>query len=171
MRGISEEYAKLNSALHETNPAYGTSSGKWVAHVRALIQAFGCRSALDYGAGKGLLAREIPMIRNYDPAVDEWSGEPEPADLVVCTDVLEHVEPEYLDEVLDHLAELAQKIVFLTVATRPAQKVLADGRNAHLIVEPAEWWMPKLMSRFRVREFRDGGGEFVVIAEARHGNH
>lgn len=168
---ISPEYIQLNKKLHETNQAYGTSSGKWVGHVRGIIQAFGCMSALDYGAGRGLLGKEIPMIRNYDPAVDEWSGEPEAADLVVCTDVLEHVEPEYLHEVLDHLAELTRKVAFLTVATRPAQKVLADGRNAHLIVEDAEWWLPQIMERFKVREFRDGGPEFLIIAEARHGNH
>lgn len=171
MRGISAEYARLNSALHESNPAYGTSSSKWADHVRMLAQAFGCASILDYGAGKGLLSQAIPMVKNYDPAIDEWAGEPEPSDMVVCTDVLEYVEPEYLHEVLDHLAELTRKVAFLTVATRPAQKVLADGRNAHLIVEDAEWWLPQIMERFKVREFRDGGGEFLVIAEAKHGNH
>jgi hypothetical protein len=168
MRGISAEYAKLNSALHETNPAYGTSSSKWVEHVRMLAQAFGCRSILDYGAGKGLLAREIPLVVNYDPAIQEWAAAPKPSDLVVCTDVLEHVEPEYLNEVLDHLSELTRNVIFLTVATRPARKILEDGRNAHLIVEQSEWWLPRIMERFRVREFRDGPGEFLVIAEPRH---
>jgi hypothetical protein len=77
-------------------------------------------------------------------------------------------EPEYLNEVLDHLSELTRKVIFLTVATRPAQKILEDGRNAHLIVEQSEWWFPRIMERFRVREFRDGPGEFLVIAEPRH---
>jgi hypothetical protein len=168
MRGISAEYAKLNSALHEVDADYGTSSNRWIDHVRMLAQVFGCASILDYGAGKGLLSKAIPLVRNYDPAIDDWSGEPEPADLVVCTDVLEHVEPEHLHEVLDHLAELTCKVIFLSVATRPAKKKLADGRNAHLIVEEAEWWIPQIMERFRMREFRDGGPEFLIIAEPRN---
>jgi hypothetical protein len=35
-------------------------------------------------------------------------------------------------------------------------------------VEGAEWWLPQIMERFKIRQFRDGGGEFLVIAEARH---
>jgi hypothetical protein len=71
-----------------------------------------------------------------------------PADVVVCNDVLEHVEPEHLDEVLKHMASLAKKAIVLTVATVPAVKTLADGRNAHLIVENARWWYTKLEPYF-----------------------
>jgi hypothetical protein len=67
------------------------------------------------------------------------------ADLVVCTDVLEHVEPELLDTVLRHLRSLARKAVFVVIATRPSNKTLSDGRNAHLIVETAEWWIAHLI--------------------------
>ncbi len=32
-------------------------------------------------------------------------------------------------------------------------KVLPDGRNAHLIQQPAEWWMPKILKRFELVTF------------------
>ena len=48
-------------------------------------------------------------------------------------ELMEHIEPECLEEVLDNLQWLSLKAVFLVIATRPAKKMLADGRNAHLI--------------------------------------
>ena len=68
--------------------------------------------------------------------------------MVVCIDVLEHIEPECLDDVLDDLQRLVIKYGFFTIHTGPAQKVLPDGRNAHLTQEPLSWWNEKLESRF-----------------------
>jgi hypothetical protein len=72
---------------------------------------------------------------------------------VVCTDVLEHIEPELIDNVLDHLKDLTRKVAFLAIATRPARKNLADGRNAHLIIQPSSWWLAKLFYRFNIVSF------------------
>jgi hypothetical protein len=68
--------------------------------------------------------------------------------MVACIDVLEHIEPDLLDNVLDHLASLTELVLLATVHTGPASKVLSDGRNAHLIQQPMEWWLPKFMSRW-----------------------
>ena len=46
--------------------------------------------------------------RPYDPAFPEY-GEPRGADLVCCIDVLEHIEPDLLDNVLDDLARITLK--------------------------------------------------------------
>ena len=81
----------------------------------------------------------------------------------MCSDVLEHIEPELLENVLDDLCGLSQKAVYLCVATRPAKKILSDGRNAHLIVEDESWWLPKLMERWKMLSFQDAGGEFVFV--------
>jgi len=32
-------------------------------------------------------------------------------------------------------------------------KVLPDGRNAHLIQQPAGWWLPKILERFELVTF------------------
>jgi hypothetical protein len=32
------------------------------------------------------------------------------------------------------------------IAVRPSNKTLSDGRNAHLILEPSDWWLRQLQS-------------------------
>jgi 2-polyprenyl-3-methyl-5-hydroxy-6-metoxy-1,4-benzoquinol methylase len=163
---ISDEYRALNAELHK-RAEFGISGAKWALIVATLANHFGCDSILDYGCGRGtlkraLLARGVTQsIAEYDPAIPEKAELPEPADLVVCGDVLEHIEPDCLDAVLDHLRELTRRVAFLVVATRPAKKILADGRNAHLIVENARWWAPRLMARWHMWELHSSSpGEF-----------
>lgn len=167
MQLISEEYRSLNTDLH-SNPAYGVSSVRHVGMVCSIAQKFETQDILDYGCGKSMLARNIPFnIQEYDPAIKEHAEEPKPADIVVCTDVLEHIEPELLDNVLKHLKKLTKKAGFFTVATRPAKKILADGRNAHLIVQPAAWWEEKLKKLFNIVKFvtDDEKKECLVFVE------
>lgn len=164
---ISATYRALNSQLHAERADYGAGQGtsQWYQTIVGLAQSMRAKTILDYGCGKGALGRALAhmLVQNYDPAIEGLDGEPSPADLVVSLDVLEHVEPECLDEVLDHIQRLATKGVFLTVATRPAKKTLADGRNAHLIQNNYEWWLPKLLSRWEMRNFAGQEGEFCFI--------
>ena len=45
----------------------------------------------------------------YDPAVDEWESKPdEPADILSCLDVLEHIEVSSIDEVLNDIHKLTR---------------------------------------------------------------
>lgn len=163
---ITPEYAELNRRLHATG-RFGMSGGRWAAPVLALCQQLGTRDVLDYGCGQRTLEKSLPFpIRNYDPCVPGLDAPPEPADIVVCTDVLEHVEPDCIDEVLDDLRRVTRDAGLFLVATRPAENVLADGRNAHLIQEPKSWWLPRIERRFRVSQVRDLPGEFAVIVRA-----
>lgn len=165
---ISEDYRSLNQKLHASNDQYGTSGKKWAKTIHQLAVSMQTMDILDYGCGKSTLAINLPFkIQQYDPAVPKFSAKPHPSDIVVCTDVLEHIEPENLDEVLNDLAGLTRKVAFLTVATRPAKKTLEDGRNAHLIQEGVEWWLPKLWQRFTIRNLQVEDGEFVLVAEAK----
>lgn len=161
---ISENYRAQNAALHKENPHYGTSGQKNAAQVTALAMSLQTRDILDYGCGKSTLANSLPFkIKQYDPAIPKYSALPEPADLVVCTDVLEHIEPEFLGDVLDHLQSLVKMRGFFVIATRPARKALPDGRNAHLIVEGARWWLNALWDKFNVLGFQDRGEEIFVM--------
>jgi hypothetical protein len=171
---ISDEYRALNAQLHRDRPDYGTSGHKWADAVMMLAKERGANTVLDYGCGKRTLRGALPLLNErdfrlyeYDPAIPGLDAAPSPADLVVCTDVLEHIEADCLNAVLDDLRRCTRKVAFLEIATRPAVKTLADGRNAHLIVEPPEWWLPKLDARWSSVGVFAGSGSFVYIGVPR----
>ena len=117
---------------------------------------------------KHLKADHKVTYQAYDPGVPRFCKEPLPAELVCCIDVLEHVEPEHLDGVLDDLERLCEGIVFLSFFTGPALKTLSDGRNAHLIQQPMQWWLPKFWSRWDIQTVQIGAeGTYFVIGYAR----
>lgn len=166
---ITDSYRKLNSDLH-AGGNYGRHGDKWAAHVEQLVQQYDAATVLDYGCGQGSLARALgEIVSEYDPAISEKASPPLPADLVVCTDVLEHIEPDCLEDVLDDLRALTRKACFVVIATRPAQKFLADGRNAHLIVEPTDFWHKQLTMRFRMVSIDPMTGEFAAVLEPLRG--
>lgn len=161
---ITEHYARLNRQLHLERPDYGTSGEKWAEMVVKLANKMGTRSILDYGSGKGTLASALNLpISEYDPCIPGKEESPRKHDLVVCTDVLEHIEIECLNDVLDDLKRCTGHKAFLVVATRPAKKTLPDGRNTHLIQRSARWWLEQLLLRWDLEAFQDFGGEFLAI--------
>lgn len=156
--------------MHERYASYGSKGVQWAAYVEALIQEEGHRAVLDYGSGKGSLAEAIarsgvPVVE-YDPAIAGKETAPEAADLVVCLDVLEHVEPELFDNVLSDLARLTKRKIFFDICTEPAKKVLADGRNAHLIVQPAAWWKEQLSRVFDIVYWTERKDNRFLFGEA-----
>jgi hypothetical protein len=156
---ITEEYRRMQQELHK-NSGYGQASLDLAPLVAEVIRRDRVQEMLDYGAGKGRLGEELewlvpwPLrIHRYDPAVPQWSATPEPSAFVACIDVLEHIEPHLLADVLDDLQRVTAGRGLFTVATGPAMKKLADGRNAHLIQQPARWWLPQFLSRFELLSF------------------
>lgn len=148
---ISPEFRDLNAKLHEERLDYGVSGGRHAEMIVKLRSVLKAESVLDYGAGKGYLAKALPFpIWEYDPAIPEKSESPRPADLVVCTDVLEHVEPDRLVYVLGDIARCTKKVGYLVIHTGPAKKCYADGRNTHLIQQGLVWWRKKLSKHFTV---------------------
>lgn len=164
---ISEAYRKQNIELHAASEIYGANNAKYAHAVMKLLQTSQSTTVLDYGCGKGALVRALQAngvpAKGYDPAVAEFSSQPEPADLVICTDVLEHVEPEYLEGVLIDLDRLTKKAIYLIVATTPAWKTLPDGRNAHLIQKSSTEWLYDLLPRFTLSEFMEGKRGFAAV--------
>lgn len=168
---ITEEYLQQQRQLHE-NPKYGTASFGFAPLVADLIRQSGAKSVSDYGAGKKNLQvglnnlRVYPEYKPYDPAFPEY-GSPKPADLVCCIDVLEHIEPQLLENVLDDLASIVQKVGFFSIHMTPAGKILPDGRNAHLIQQPTSWWLPRICRYFDIIQLQQhsvgGGMGFWII--------
>ena len=86
--------------------------------------------------------------------------------------MLEHVEPECVEDVLDHLQSVTRVALFAVISTRPAKKILADGRNAHLLVKDWEWWQYRLSARFELMNPIENHKEFqIVLLPKRQGNN
>jgi len=159
---ISPEYLALNAELHKRKAKYGGKGHDWLARVVQYVTAAKAKTYLDYGCGKGTLADAMQenfaltflpnkeAIFRYDPVTAP--DEPPACDFVTCCDVLEHIEPKYLDNVLEDLAAKIKVQGLLVISQRLANKTLADGRNAHLIVKPTPWWMERLGKYFDVVE-------------------
>lgn len=157
------QYEALQRELH-SHGEYGVSGHRYADYVMRLAENMKTRDILDYACGQATLQKSIPFsIQNYDPFIPEYSKYPNPAALVVCTDVLEHIEIDCLEDVLTDLQSLTGSLIMLQIATRPARKFLADGRNAHLIQEPISWWVPRIMKYFDLQNLANQKGEFLSI--------
>lgn len=168
---ITDQYRAEQVALHAKGN-YGKASLQYGETVAALLRSTAARSLLDYGCGsmRNLLkALALPpgvVYEGYDPAVPDYAAAPVPADLVCCIDVLEHIEPALLQNVLGHLAELCDPYGFFTVHTGPAQKVLSDGRNAHLTQEGPDWWLTRVKPHFDVLALNSIPSGFALVVRS-----
>jgi len=167
---ISEGYLAQQRVLHE-NPHYGVASIHYAPIVKQLVERLRIKSISDYGAGKCNLRRRLNELGlrdfeyfPYDPVFPEY-GQPRPAQLVCCIDVLEHIEEPYLEAVLLDLKQITKGIGLFTVSTRPAHKALPDGRNAHLIQKPTSWWLPKFCQHFEIGHLDRTHEGFWIIVE------
>lgn len=163
---ITEEYRKMQKKLH-CNENYGSTGESYADLINGLISKYQFKEILDYGAGKCRLKDSIEskvLYTPYEPSNPLWADTPSPCEFVTCIDVLEHIEPECLDDVLDDLKRLVKRLGFFTIHTGAAQKILPDGRNAHLTQEPWEWWERKLSNRFDiVRHLAMNNGIVVLV--------
>jgi hypothetical protein len=168
-RRWTDEYAQMQRQLHEQG-----GYGLWGDCDMELISRFICTiyfnankpkvdetgvsregrilTALDYGAGSGALSMTIEKmfrgvtVTNYDPFHPKWrdAGDPGLHDVTLCTDVLEHVEQECVDNVLRYISDRTRYAALFVIALLDAAKVLPDGRNAHITQKPAKWWVERL---------------------------
>jgi len=164
---ITKEYLEILRKLHQ-NPIYGLEGKKYKEVVIKLAEATKTNSVMDYGCGKGSLAASLPFpIWEYDPAVPGKDGVPRPADLVVCTHILQRVELEMLDNVLGDLVRCTKKCLFAVIDTKPSEKQLPDGRNEYLIQQNKDWWHEKLNKYFLIGAIFEPGTELHCVLEPR----
>ena len=158
---ISDEQKELNKLLHRDNKNFGNRAdgAGTAANLATAIDRMNelgvCKSVLDYGTGKGKLVKHLRSnvrshirVSGYDPAVEEWDDSPSAADIVTCLDVLEHIEYDSIDALLNDIKRLTNIFCYLVIDLQPAVKVLADGRNAHILLAPPDWWVTKIAQIF-----------------------
>ena len=153
---LTKQYRQMLEAMHR-DPAlkWGNDGKHHITAVVNLAQRVQAKTLLDFGCGRSTLSKTIKFYgyplrcTDYDPGRPKKANLPkELFDIVTCTDVLEHVEPEHLDNVLNAIALRTDKAAYFVIDTVEAKTVLPDGRNAHLIVKPAEWWLKKLRTYY-----------------------
>lgn len=138
-----------------SNREWGSTGDKYVGAqlVEFLSRRKDIQSVLDFGCGLGKLGEYVkdkldrPIEwHNYDPSIVHFSTEPKRSfDLIVSSDVMEHIEPQSLDETLTWIAEHATRSQFHAIACGPTTKTLPDGRDVHLIQQPIRWWQMQLV--------------------------
>lgn len=125
------------------------------------LVALEVKTILDYGCANGkfkpYMNNEHPeyTITEYDPGIEGKDALPDPADYVVCCDVMEHIEEDFLDSVMQHLQGLIRKGAFFNISTVEAHAILDDGSNAHKLVKPAAWWVEMFEKFFEVNDVYD----------------
>ncbi len=148
---LIEQYRQI----HQTK-VYGNSSETLTGLIQRQVEGIILVSrVLDYGCGQSRLVDWIARLNaahavRYDPAIPEHSTlHSDGVDLVLCTDVMEHI-PE--DDVSDTLQEIASISInaYFNIALTPASEILPNGENAHCTVRPARWWARQLRAHFRV---------------------
>lgn len=133
------EQAKL---YHQEDKIWqGTSIINYIPKINQIIKDKGIKTILDYGCGK---AKHHPKEWNaikYDPAIQEYQNKPQDKyDLVISTDVLEHIPVENLKQIINEIFGYSNKWVFVSVCCRKAEAILPNGYNAHATIESSKWW-------------------------------
>lgn len=155
---ISPEYLKTQEEMHiglHKNMQYGSIAYTIFPKVIGpMVMRTQAKSVFDYGCGKQYLKEPLEKIgvkySGYDPAVKKYStlDISKKHDMVICVDVMEHVEEEYHDIVLNDIATLSKKFALFTICPVQAKKVLSDGRNAHICIAGPSYWLPKICKYF-----------------------
>lgn len=160
MAVISEYYKQQLLDMHKSlgvTRQWGTTGARnFGDYIVRFLEKRKYVTVLDFGAGQ--LSLEAYVQReyrdyhtlewtNYDPGVKGIDSTPiGQYDLIISSDVLEHVEPEQLDDVIEWLGAHVTKAQFHHIACDPCGLILPDGRNAHLITEKLDWWLDRFVT-------------------------
>ncbi|SDR47152.1 glycosyltransferase family 29 protein [Pseudovibrio sp. Tun.PSC04-5.I4] len=157
MTEVTVQNKNLYAELHMISPGYGSSSSLLLDIILPIAADAKPETILDYGCGKSSLVEEVAgklhcKAHRYDPCIEEYSRITQGRfDLVLNTDVLEHVPETELDSVLADIKSKSDKVIF-HIPTVHAAAILPDGSNAHCTVRPSPWWIQKLTGFFEYIE-------------------
>lgn len=173
---MDNSFIEASKQLHKDSKEFGASSEysdpksmKYLLTIPAAVKATQkvcpIGSLLDHGTGQGGLITTLEKDKDleinahgYDPGVPRFSKKPTPKyDIVTSIDVLEHIGRPYIYSTLQEISSLTEKFFFFCIDLLPASKRVSDGRNAHFLIAPSEWWIHQIKNEFKIITFIEAG--------------
>ena len=135
-------YLQQAKLYHQEDKIWqGTSIINYIPNINKIIKDKDIKTILDYGCGKAKHHPKEWKAIKYDPAIQKYQNKPQDKyDLVISTDVLEHIPVENLKQTIEEIFGYSNKWVFVSVCCRKAEAILPNGYNAHATIESAKWW-------------------------------
>ena len=134
---FSKGYQQQIIQLHKDREKHGRRKFH-DEEINFIINEFNPKSIFDFGCGKGTFLKQMeelyPKIKlvGFDPGVAEYTNvEKVPCELLISCDVLEHVEPDHVDNTLREIDTLFTKFAYFKIAN-------------YVIQEDENWWRKKI---------------------------
>jgi len=165
---------------------------RWAANFVSRIDIPGDDTVIDLGCGTGRAAAYFATrfkraygfdicpqaldegVENQIHFVEGCLWEPLPAwmhgmnfDWFYCTDVLEHIPPEYVGPTLDNIASLGRKGGFMSIAHFEDYCGKLIGETLHLTVHAGDWWLKQIEQRWAIESWTGTNTSLVFVR--RHG--
>ena len=139
---LYNEYLEQAKLVHQNEKKWtGTTVRQYIPEINQIRKDKKIVTMLDYGCGKAQHHDATWGAYKYDPAIPEFEQKPATTfDLVISTDVLEHIPYEDLPMVIRDIFSYANKWVFISVCCREAREILPNGMNAHATVMSQKAW-------------------------------
>jgi Methyltransferase domain len=173
-------------------PAYRDDDA--TAHAHAALAALPMRpgdSVIDFGAGAGYASLALLDAGFRVLAVDLAANALAPhiaarvpvllaslwdlpvalaADWGFCSDVMEHVPTNRVDDVLRTIRTSTRRATYFSISLRPDGCGVLIGEALHLTVRPLAWWVARLQEQWpvvRVLRHAPGDRAVCVVGDAR----
>jgi hypothetical protein len=152
---LIEEYRNIDFEYTTNELTWYTNSQEY---IKRIIKRDEIETVLDYGCGdtdnrwgcnvRGLKVKGFPIslkdwfgvgeVYLYEPSreVDERRK----VDMVISSDVLEHVHITDVTKVIRDMAENADKLVIAQVACYQTQTKFSNGEDVHITIREPNWW-------------------------------
>ena len=154
--------AELVKLFRELCPEEGTlldlGCGTGAAGAQLSVLGYGV-GLMDFVDARRHFATALPFTRQ-----NLWGKWHIPVDYGYCCDVLEHIPPERLNDVLRRISASCERCFFGVHFRHDVFGPTLLGEPLHLIVQPFTWWRDKLGELGEVEDARDliGRGTFLV---------
>lgn len=158
---LADHFLSLAKPLpHQVAYDFGCGTGRGAARIAKRCRVIGfdfADNCLDESVKGAFEFRQHDLTRPVDLPV---------ADFGYCTDVLEHIPPEDVRDVLKNIV-LAARRVYLNISTVQDALGALIGETLHLTVKPMGWWREQLDELgFKVAYEQDLGAACLFYGSA-----